>query len=243
MGAFANGAREIAAAESPELVLIDDDLAHRARDALVVPEGTLARLERENSLRRLLAYEAASGMDVLDDAAPTWHRLPQAGPVARRKPKLAVACTTVGALVAALLLGVQVDLRGTPAGADAIAPETPRTLDSLRVEAGVPERTPKSKKPGRPKSRPSRADPEVGLRRFAWAPVPGASSYHVEFFRGDSLVYSSDTVFPHLTLPSNWTLDGRRHKLSAGVYRWNVWPVVSRVRRAEATVQAELVVR
>jgi hypothetical protein len=243
MGAFANGARGIAAAESPELVLIDDCLAHSARSRLVVPEETLARLVRENSLRRLVAHEATGSEDVSDDATPSWYPLPQAARVARRKPKLLAAGATTGALIAALLLGVQVDLRGTPAGADSIAPQTPTTLGPPRSKAAGQTRLPKAEKPGRPTSRPSPAAPELGPRRFAWAPVSGASGYHVEFFRGDSLVYSSDTTSPQLKLPSSWTLDGRAHRLSAGAYRWNVWPVVSGLRQAKATVQAELVVR
>jgi hypothetical protein len=88
----------------------------------------------------------------------------------------------------------------------------------------------------------SRSTKPSAPRRFAWAPVDRASGYHVEFFRGAALVFSADTERPALSIPSSWSLNGRRHTLQPGEYRWYVWPLISGRRASAAVVQAKLVV-
>ena len=80
-------------------------------------------------------------------------------------------------------------------------------------------------------------------RRFAWAPVAGATGYHVEFFRESTRIQSVDTTRPEYALPVTWVHGGRRHRLEPGAYRWYVWPIVSGLRQSRATVQADLLVR
>ena len=79
-------------------------------------------------------------------------------------------------------------------------------------------------------------------RRFAWAPTPGATGYHVELFRRDVRIFAADTKEPQLAIPARWKLNGRRRELSAGEYRWFVWPVVSGLRASSATVQATVTI-
>jgi hypothetical protein len=78
--------------------------------------------------------------------------------------------------------------------------------------------------------------------RFAWAPVDGATGYHVELFSGSSLVLATETRDAQMVLPRTWTYRGKRQRLSPGEYRWLVWAKDGSVRRSRAVVQARLVV-
>ena len=84
---------------------------------------------------------------------------------------------------------------------------------------------------------------EVGSsRRFAWAPVPGASDYVVQFFRGPRLVYSRHVAGTSVTVPASWVFRGRQTSLAPGDYRWYVWPLHAGSPASVAAVQAKLVV-
>jgi hypothetical protein len=78
----------------------------------------------------------------------------------------------------------------------------------------------------------------VAERRFAWAPSPAASAYHVEFFRGSSRVFAEETQEPQVVVPARWTFEGSRRSLLPGQYTWYVWPIVGGRRAAAAVVQA-----
>jgi hypothetical protein len=80
-------------------------------------------------------------------------------------------------------------------------------------------------------------------RSFAWAPVPGASGYHVELFRRNSLVLAADTPRAGMTIPAKWSFDRREFRWASVAYRWYVWPIVSGKRTTSAVVQARFVVR
>jgi hypothetical protein len=80
-------------------------------------------------------------------------------------------------------------------------------------------------------------------QRLAWAPVARSSGYHVELFRGNSLVFATDTRSPTVTIPAKWSFDRREHVFEPVAYRWYVWPIVSGKRTTRAVVQARLVVR
>ncbi len=79
-------------------------------------------------------------------------------------------------------------------------------------------------------------------RRFAWAPIQGASAYHVELFRRNVRIFAAETKQPQFGVPAQWQMNGSQHTLSAGEYRWLVWPVVSGRRASSATVQATLTI-
>ncbi len=56
-----------------------------------------------------------------------------------------------------------------------------------------------------------------------WTPVPKASYYNLQLYRGDKIL----SVWPkraRLQLSRAWRFDGRRHRLKPGRYRWYVWP-------------------
>jgi hypothetical protein len=238
---------------SPELVLVDGLLGARARAGLSEPDDTLSRLERDIAFRRLAARTSPLDDDVL---APRRARelVPATSSVRslRRRRRMPLVATGIAAtFAAAVLLGVQVSLRGNPAGAESL--EAPQTTASPVTTGSQPATTrpaptqPATTQPAT--TQPATTQPPVSVGRqpkpraprlFAWAPAPGATGYHVELFRDDELIYSSEVAAPHLELAPRWRFRSRMQTLGPGAYRWYVWPVRSGRRDAQATVQTEL---
>ena len=154
---------------------------------------------------------------------------------------------------------------GTPKKTTSKQPvETPKpagtpkkTTSKQPVETPKPAGTPKkttSKQPVRnakPATKPktsAKASPKTAgpataptaTRRFAWAPVDGATGYHVELFRGADRVLAQDTKEPVLELGSTWRYQGREMHLTPGTYRWYVWPITQDGLASQAIVQARL---
>ena len=179
-----------------------------------------------------------------------------------RRSAVLAGVVTAGALVTALLVGVRVDLRGSPAGADTTtneerpAPSGPgpvqsgstrqaptSSADETTSSVSAPPKTKSaSRSPRIKRTAPSRPKHTRAPRHFVWAPVADASGYHVEFFRGSALVFSADTKSPEIAIPASWTLRGKRYTFEPGDYRWYVWPLRSGVRASAAIVQAKLAV-
>jgi hypothetical protein len=67
--------------------------------------------------------------------------------------------------------------------------------------------------------------------QLVWTPVKGASYYNVQLIRGRK-VFSAWPARPGLRLRRTWTLNGRRHRLRPGAYRWYVWPGYGRIKAA-----------
>jgi hypothetical protein len=225
---------------SPELVLVDALLGARARADLPVPEDTLARLERDIAFRRLTT-RTSSFEDAADALEPaprlaTGHSAGRAPSQRRHLPLVAggVAVT----FAAAVLLGVQVSLRGNPAGAESLVAPPPAATAPLTTTESEPAEQPATPRPPVSREKPQAAP--RAPRLFAWAPVPGATAYLVELFRDDELIYSSEVPAPRLELAPRWKFRGRAQTLGPGTYRWYVWPVRSGRRDTRATVQTEL---
>ena len=224
---------------SPELVLVDELLGARARAGLAEPEDTLAKLERDLAFRRLAArastfddiVDASKGLRLPASIEATSHAVWQ-----RRRLPL-VAGGVVATLAAAVLLGVQVSLRGNPAGAESREVTPPATSSPVTTTEPRLSAQPPTPRPPVSRERPQKTR---APRLFAWAPVPGATAYLVELFRDNELIYSSEVPVPRLELGSRWTFKGRAQTLGPGTYRWYVWPVRSGRRDAQATVQTEL---
>jgi hypothetical protein len=257
-----------AEALSPELVLVDPELAVRAREWLAVPDDTLARLShvpRAGHAPTYSTFANGGSSSSFDEAAiAAVRRLAQASlaaPVSepaaerpRRSRRLVVAAAVFSA-TSALALFIA-DLQLVPGQ----APETAETsaLGEPPVVADIgktPELGSSSGATGKPRAARNPASdasaplgrsarPPISIPRlFAWAPADGASGYHVELFRGGSRVFAADTSRPQITIPAVWTQGGRRYRLEAVGYRWYVWPIVSGQRASQAIVQATLVVR
>lgn len=118
---------------------------------------------------------------------------------------------------------------------------TPKsTTKPKTTKPKVTANTPPAKPASKPKARPATPKPAVEPRRFAWAPVDGAVSYHVELFRGADRVLAKETTEPILELGSSWRYEGKTVQLTPGSYRWYVWPVTKSGRATQAVVQAKL---
>jgi hypothetical protein len=59
---------------------------------------------------------------------------------------------------------------------------------------------------------------------FQWTPVRGAAYYNVQLYRAGIKVFSAWPARARLQLSRAWRLNGRRHRLGPGTYRWYVWP-------------------
>jgi hypothetical protein len=223
---------------SPELALIDPVLAREARSWLPEPGG-------RNGFVDLPAAPASTPVQ-RQESVP---RLPGIRP----RPILVAAVVSIALL---LFVDFRPD-RGRPVASGGVV-ETPTVpLTPAPVPAQSPTKAkpkakpqagprPKQESPSRsqPKSRPKAPAAPTGpvARRFAWAPVTGASAYHIEIFKGRKRVFASDTRRPEVTVPRRWRLDGVERTLQAGSYRWYVWPVIAGERALKAVVQAQLVV-
>lgn len=234
---------------SPELALVDRSLADEARRLLAEPEDTLGRIERELAFRRLTTPSHVC-RDPAQGSPARW-RSARSGAAMRHalQQRLWVATAVAAVLGVALLLGVDVSLRGTPAGADPLVTEAGdarRSLRSVRPVAELPQdpSLPAARTPPRTGTAPG-GMPDAGVtasHRFAWAPVSGASRYHVELFREGIRVYVGSTNHPQMELPATWIFSGRHQRLSPGSYRWYVWPVQAGRRSSNATVRSALVI-
>jgi len=216
-------------AVSPELALVDPELAASARANLAEPgatpprRGHSVRAPVHNDISRTLSNAALGMDDEFVKSVPSgrsWQVL------------IGVAVVTILSL---LLFDVRVQVGKTPASAET-RQELPSATSTLShaPRAAVPRREREGSVEGATKPR---------ARRFAWAPAPGASGYHIEFFKGTVRAFSANTTRPELTVPALWKGGRRTRSLLPGEYRWYVWPVISGRRTSQAIVQAKLVVR
>jgi hypothetical protein len=59
---------------------------------------------------------------------------------------------------------------------------------------------------------------------LTWRKVARAKYYNVQVYRGKVKVFSRWPTRTRLQLQSRWKFQGRTRKLTAGTYRWYVWP-------------------
>lgn len=231
-----------AATYSPELVLVDPDLAELARASLPASTDTIANLgdaARVRALRRL-SYGAEQSNDLEESVfarrAASWRMVFAVG--------AGVVVTTV--LAAFLLHSSDRGREATQTLTASVSDlQTPPAVTATPTTPPPKSRTPKSQRPKPQRSKPRSASGVPARsapvpRTFAWAPVDRASGYRFELFRGSSLVLRRDTRAPRLSVPTRWTFGGKERRLSRGTYRWYVWAVVDGKRGSSAIVQAAL---
>jgi len=91
-----------------------------------------------------------------------------------------------------------------------------------------------------PVSRLVRPQPGARMLRpplLRWKRVANADYYNVQLFRGSQKILSSWPARARLRLHRAWRYGGHRRRLTAGTYRWYVWPGYGRrSRRAYGSV-------
>jgi hypothetical protein len=217
---------------SPELALVDPMLAASARVSLADPKDAPRRSE-------VTSWSRPDGRDGAPTtfgrmALPTSEELRDADTPADRSWRLLIGVAAI-TILSLLLLDVRVEVGRTPASAE------PSKVSSV-IAAPPRSLKPHSRVADRHSSSSTGSTDRVPYR-FAWAPVAGASAYHVEFFRGTVRVFSGNVTRPELTIPARRRHDGTKRSLLPGEYRWYVWPVISGRRASQAVVGAKLTLR
>jgi hypothetical protein len=258
---------------SPELVLVDAELAARARASL--PDDDARELEPQIApLPRRDSFVAPSPYAV--PVRPTSELLeePERHPVALRKPRprrllaILTLALLVGIASAVLIwtprkssrLPAVVEHVSTTVTAPEHAPFTtssdgrtpttrapraaPAATTSLPITTTLGSRPDPSPSVPRPQPAPKRAPPAPRL--FNWAPVPAATYYLVTFYRGMEEIYVARPGAPRVALRSTWIFAGRHYRLTPGRYRWSVRVGLGRraaARYGKLIVEATLVVQ
>ncbi len=222
---------------SPELALIDPELAAAARARLPQPvtPAVLRPLVQADEPERVERQAAKTTQDAAAAAAPgaTTHRgwrLLSAG-------LLALATVTV-----AVVTLVDWEDRSVPRSLEPTDSRPSSTATAPAATAPPSATTTPAATTPQPTSTPPAADEGVA-QTFVWAPAPGAAAYEVQLFSNEVRVLRTRVAEPRLELPRTWRHAGREQSLQPGTYRWYVWPVSRTRQRARvATVQARLVV-
>jgi hypothetical protein len=213
---------------SPELALI-------ARERLPdVPESyAVPGVPYEFASRFVAEYERAA-RETGERAEPKRQRR-------RRGRYLASAVALLAVPVALWAMDWRGDddvARSSTPGVEAAPTAAPTTPPQPTVEKQT-SKAPAQQKTGRPRAASRRAD-RSGRGRSAvpqrsrsapvvhWAPVGRATFYWFQLYRvglpGTQKILDAYPRRPQLEVPGVWTNAGRRYRLAAGRYRWEVWP-------------------
>jgi hypothetical protein len=220
---------------TPELALVDPELAERARerlDGLARPEPEPAPVvEQIPTAETAVVGEEPADQEAESDGAAAPRRGRRVGRA------LVVAAAVLGAVGVAVVVPTLVleDRTSSPAeNPSVVAPPAQGPTASTPDQAGAGQ------------ANAPEAPAAGGPRTFGWVPVDGAGHYHVAFFRGKEKIYEAWPRGPRLVLQPAWTFKGRNHRLSPGQYRWVVRPGFGNRRTGRygpAIVDASMLVR
>ena len=199
---------------SPELVLVDPELAARAR-ALLPDPRPFTPPPREEPLRDVEPeFDPNANRVVLAEALPSVE--PEPVPEVRRrsrKRRAAIYALVLVVLAAVAAAAAYVVLRGgssPESGNDNVAPSAPA--------ANVPPPE------AQPSAKPKAPAPKAAPRSFVWAPSHGAVSYLVQFYREHTEIFRAQPSDAHVVVPAHWSYKGHEYSLVPGRYRWSVRP-------------------
>jgi hypothetical protein len=214
---------------TPELALVDPELARAARDQLPAPGGTQLSMPTSTSA----APEAPPRFEVTGtdrEPPPPPRRARRGRRVVLGAALVVVAMAAIYAFTPASTVREELSPREakTPSGptdhqSTAKAPAN-RTRRSAGVSGTKVSRHPTSPTGAKKTSAKSTPSSTYQTRIFIWPAVPNASFYKVEFLRSGKRVFEALTSRTRLELPPRWVYRGRSFHLLAGVYSWRVSP-------------------
>ena len=210
---------------SPELVLVDPELAQSARERLATepfprfaprPPAAAAstRARTGDSGRRRSWVRPALAAAFAVGAVGT---LAAIAAVATDAPSSLTRWIGGDARDAAR---VPDPVEGAVAPGTTIAP--PAATAQGRSTAAPPARPRQTGRANSQAPRRRAGSSSGGGRVFAWPRAARTHLYVVEFFRGRRKIYREQRSAARLTLPPRWTFRGRRYRLVPGRYRWQV---------------------
>jgi hypothetical protein len=239
---------------TPELALVDPELAERARERLAdvpdraaVAEATVeaapvvATLPTAESAAEVVRHEPIAA----EPDEPELHEPP--APRRRRRigRALVVAVAVFGAIGVALVVPpLLLEDRAASSSVDTPSAVPTAPLETASSQPG--SATPAPDAAATDEANAPEASAAGGPRRFGWVPVEGARHYHVAFYRGKEKIYETWPRRPRLVLQPQWRFKGQRFKLSPGQYRWVVRPGFGARRTGRygpAVVDASLLIR
>jgi hypothetical protein len=236
---------------TPELALVDPELARRARERLPEPQ------EQQRGARPRVVARSESGPTPATILVEPPRRQGGAArrPRRRRARRLLLVLVLVAAAAAAIVRVEPLKRFFWQSRQAAVTPTTgpPATVSPPRTPsapstAGAAPTTPQATKRRRDSATPPRhaTPPSASTRTFVWPPVAKASYYLVSFYRGGRKIFQARPSSARLVLPARWTFKGRRYSLVPGRYAWRVRPGYGRggrVRYGPAIVRAKLVIQ
>ena len=241
---------------TPELALVDPELARRAREQLPEPAAEAPRPPRARASTPGDALPADTRPGSRSERRP------------RRKRRLVgwmLAVTLLGA-AAGLALASRTSLHEfvSDRAPDRIGPlgdrSSPAEPPGSRSSQAHPQ--PQSPSAGPPTATRTRETVPTGNRpiaptppgpprlavpaerKFVWVPTPGAASYLVQLYRGQKEIFRAQRTAPSIVVPAEWSSKGRKYRLVPGPYRWSVRPRLRGSRTyGSPVVKATLVVQ
>jgi hypothetical protein len=191
---------------SPELVLIDPELAHRARALL--PELPSSGMLRSTGV--VASGARASAPSTGSFSISRSISRPRPGAVVVAAALLAVTVYTVGLRAHDMSRREATTLLRAPVAAEPMPP----VADAATLTHGSSPRlsaTPRT---------------SVDAPRFVWPRYPRAAGYRLALFRAGREIFEHDVAVTSFEFPTAWTYDGRFERLTPGAYRWIVWPLL-----------------
>ena len=248
----AGEARETISAEplTPELVLVDPDLARRAREQLPdrepeprrttgesIPSPVTSLLDpdlarrgreqppdREPEPRRTtgeaIPYPVTPRLVVVQPDPSTFERRLKPPPRKRRRGRILILLILAAAAVTGIVLVPSLRHIVWESREVAVVPPVRKPAPPPHASSSTPDKA-KPKETVKPKARVApRSAPSH--RPFAWVAVPKATYYLVRFYRGSQEIFEARPSAPRLSLPPKWVFKGHRYSLTPGSYRWVV---------------------
>jgi hypothetical protein len=196
---------------SPELALVDPELADLARERLPNGRPPVVRAAPREMDDYTAAPSAIAELEVERGAMSVEEDHQSYAKPRPRRRRLLVLAVSVLAVAAAASPIIAHEVTVLDSGVSNQA-ATPRLSSSARgtVAAGQDRRA----QPVQRSALPTRV--------FIWPAVSRASFYKVEFFRDGRTIFEATPAAARLKFPLRWAFRGRRFRLTPGTYRWNV---------------------